>query len=64
MKSPIILTGVITALALGGLRAQKSEFDSLPTENGIAAIVESTIITHEELRKDLAPTGASAPKKS
>ncbi len=35
--------------------AQTSKYDDLPTENGIAAIVESRIITHEELRQDLAP---------
>ena len=30
------------------LGAQPSQYDNLPTENGIAAIVEGKIITHEE----------------
>jgi len=43
------------SLLLPAARAQISEYENLPTENGIAAIVEDRIITHEELRKDLAP---------
>lgn len=64
MKSPAILAGILVTLTVGTLRAQKSEFDSLPTENGIAAIVESTIITHEELRKDLAPLVPQLQRKA
>ncbi len=46
------------------LGAQPSKYDNLPTENGIAAIVESTIITYEELRKDLAPLVPQLQRKA
>lgn len=55
MMKTRILTGILASALCPAVIAQTSEYDSLPTENGIAAIVESTIITHEELRKDLAP---------
>ena len=46
------------------LGAQPSQYDNLPTENGIAAIVEGKIITHEELRKDLAPLVPQLQRKA
>jgi peptidyl-prolyl cis-trans isomerase SurA len=64
MKKIVILTGILAANISLVLDAQKSEYDSLPTENGIAAIVESTIITHEELRKDLAPLVPQLQRKA
>jgi len=64
MNKSVLLAGFFAAITAGGLCAQKSEYDSLPTENGIAAIVESTIITHEELRKDLAPLVPQLQRKA
>ncbi len=64
MNKSVILAGFLATVAVGSLRAQKSAYDSLPTENGIAAIVESTIITHEELRKDLAPLVPNLQRKA
>jgi peptidyl-prolyl cis-trans isomerase SurA len=64
MKKTVILTGIL-AVNLGVVvHAQNSAYDDLPTENGIAAIVESTIITHEELRKDLAPLVPQLQRKA
>ena len=64
MKKTVLLVGIIAVSLVGKLYAQESAYDSLPTENGIAAIVESTIITHEELRKDLAPLVPQLQRKA
>lgn len=64
MMKTRILTGILAAALGSAVHAQNSEFDALPTENGIAAIVESTIITHEELRKDLAPLVPQLQRKA
>lgn len=64
MKNIVILAGILAVNTNGFVQAQQSEYDSLPTENGIAAIVESTIITHEELRKDLAPLVPQLQRKA
>ena len=64
MNRTVILSGILSLITWGAASAQQSEFDALPTENGIAAIVESTIITHEELRKDLAPLVPNLQRKA
>ena len=64
MNRSFILAGILALSSWNLAHAQASEFDALPTENGIAAIVESTIITHEELRKDLAPLVPNLQRKA
>jgi peptidyl-prolyl cis-trans isomerase SurA len=64
MKKTVILAGILAISSIGNVQAQTSEYDSLQTENGIAAIVEATIITHEELRKDLAPLVPQLQRKA
>lgn len=64
MNRTVILAGILALGSWGTANAQASAYDALPTENGIAAIVESTIITHEELRKDLAPLVPQLQRKA
>ena len=64
MLKKVILSGFLAVVVPLSTQGQQSEYDELPTENGIAAIVESTIITHEELRKDLAPLVPQLQRKA
>ena len=64
MNKTVILLGIFALGSWNFAQAQASAYDALPTENGIAAIVESTIITHEELRKDLAPMVPTLQRKA
>ena len=64
MKKLVLFATMLAGGVSSNLWSQESAYDSLPTENGIAAIVESTIITHEELRKDLAPLVPQLQRKA
>lgn len=64
MKNFVKVGIILASMLYTNAQAQDSAYDSLPTENGIAAIVESTIITHEELRKDLAPLVPQLQRKA
>jgi len=64
MKNFVKIGTILVSMLYGYALAQDSAYDSLPTENGIAAIVEATIITHEELRKDLAPLVPQLQRKA